>query len=276
MVCAIGNKEGNIIERVVIPTTAPDETLQKMVDYFRDKGIVSLGIGCFGPVDLDKGSDTWGYILNTPKKGWEKTDVAGYFARNLNIPVEMDTDVNCSLLGELTFGDSKGIKDAIYLTVGTGIGAGIMAEGKLIHGMQHPEAGHIRLAVEPTDVFDGICPFHKCCFEGLASGPAIRARWGAPAYELSDRSEVWEKEADYISQALISYTMILSPRRIILGGGVMKQRQLFPIIRKKFLEYINGYLDTAELQDIDHFIVPESLNGDQGILGALKLALQII
>ena len=272
MVCAVGNRDGIISDRTVIPTTDPDETLRKMADYFRDKNIVSLGIGCFGPVDLDKESDTWGYILNTPKKGWKNTDVAGTFERELNVPVGIDTDVNCSLLGELTFGASKGIKDAVYLTVGTGIGAGIMAEGKLLHGMQHPEAGHIRLVTDPADDFEGICPFHKRCFEGLASGPAIKAKWGKEGFDLADRDEVWEAEAGYIAQALCAYALILSPRRIILGGGVMKQRQLFPLIRRKFLKYINGYLDTAQLKDIDNYIVPESLNGDQGILGALKLA----
>ena len=186
--------------------------------------------------------------------------------------VGIDTDVNAACLGEMTYGSAQGLKNVIYITIGTGIGAGIAVNGQLIHGMLHPEAGHILLKPHPEDPYPGICPYHKGCFEGLASGPAIEERWGQKAADLKAKAEVWELESYYIAQALVNYIMVLSPERIILGGGVMKQTQLFPLIRQQVKQLINGYLQTKELRDLDNYIVPNSLDGNQGILGALELA----
>ena len=276
MVCALGDESGHISEQVSIPTTVPDETLPRIIEYFKDKNIKALGVASFGPIDLDKSSPTYGYITSTPKKGWGDFDLLGTLKDALKVPMGFDTDVNGSLLGEVTYGSSKGISDAVYITIGTGIGAGVMSGGKLVHGMLHPELGHISMVVHKKDSFPGRCPYHKNCFEGMASGPAINDRWGKPAKELYDNSEVWELEAYYLAQAISNIVMTLSPKRIILGGGVMHQEALFPLIRQKTLENINGYIRTKELEDIDSYIVPASLNDDQGIMGCIKLAIDAL
>ena len=276
MIVAIGDENGKILERASFPTLTPSETMPKMIDFFKDKEIVSLGIACFGPIDLNKESKTYGYITSTPKLDWRNYDIVGEFKKALNVPVGFDTDVNGSLLGEITWGCAQNKTDAIYLTIGTGIGGGVMTNGKLLHGMLHPEMGHIKLALEDGDTYKGKCPYHATCFEGLAAGPAIEERWGKKAVELADNNEVWELESAYIAQALSSYILTLSPQIIILGGGVMHQMQLFPLIRKKVIEQLNGYINTDEIKNIDEYIVPASLNDDQGIMGAVKLAIDAV
>ncbi|MBQ9527299.1 MAG: ROK family protein [Fretibacterium sp.] len=273
MVCALGDENGKIQEQVSIPTTTPEETMPKVVDYFKGKPIKALGIACFGPVDLRRESPSYGNILETPKLPWRHYPMVKTMREALNIPIGFDTDVNGSLLGEVTWGCAKGLTDAVYFTIGTGIGAGVMTNGKLLHGMLHPEAGHIKMSLEPGDTYRGHCPSHGACFEGMASGPAIEERWGKPARELADRPEVWTLEAAYIAQALLAVIMVLSPQRIILGGGVMHQAQLFPMIRQKVGALINGYLKTKELDDLDSYIVPASLHDDQGIMGCIRLAI---
>ena len=276
MVCAIGDENGKILEQVSIPTTTPDETMDRIADYFRGKDIKAIGIACFGPIDLDKSSPTYGYITSTPKTVWKNYNIVGRVKEDLGIPVGFDTDVNGSLLGEVTYGCAKGLSDAIYLTIGTGIGGGVMANGKLLHGMLHPELGHIRIGKRAEDKGNSVCPFHDDCLEGLASGPSIEKRWGKRAVELSDREEVWDLEAEYLATAIMSYCLTLSPKKIILGGGVMHQEQLFSLIREKFVKKIAGYINTKELDDIDSYIVPASLNDDQGIMGAIKLAIDAV
>lgn len=273
MICVIGNEKGEILDRMQIPTKTPKETVPKMISYFKDKDIKALGIACFGPIDLDKNSKTYGYITSTPKLDWRNYDIVGTFQKELSVPVGFDTDVNGSLLGEITWGCAKGKTDALYITIGTGIGGGVMTNGKLLHGMLHPELGHIKLAVDRNDTYKGKCPYHGTCFEGLAAGPAIEERWGHKAVELADDDKVWELESSYIAKALSSYILTLSPQIIILGGGVMHQVQLFPLIRKKVLEELNGYIVTEQMQHMDEYIVPASLNDDQGIMGAVKLAI---
>lgn len=272
MVCAIGTSDGSIIDRISIPTETPEITMPKMIEYFRDKKIAALGIGSFGPIDLNKNSKTYGYITTTPKPGWGFYDIAGAFSKALQVPIGFDTDVNAAALGEARYGAAKGLDSAIYITIGTGIGVGVLSEGKLLHGMLHPEAGHILIGKLKGDTYEGKCPFHKTCFEGMAAGPAIEARWGMKGDKLADKSEVWELEADYIAHALVNYTMTLSPKRIILGGGVMNQLQLFPLIRERFGKLMNGYIKTAEVEDLDSYIVPAGLTGNQGIVGCLVLA----
>ncbi len=273
MVCAVGDENGRIIEQKSIPTTTPDETMDLIAEYFKDKDIKAIGVACFGPIDLDKTSETYGYITSTPKTAWKNYDIVGRIKKDLGIPVGFDTDVNGSLLGEITYGCAKGLSDAIYLTIGTGIGGGVMTNGKLLHGMLHPELGHIRIGKRADDNGTSVCPFHDDCLEGLASGPSIESRWGKKAIELKDDSKVWELEAEYIGNALVNYCMTLSPQKIILGGGVMHQTQLFPLIRKSFKERMNGYINTKTLENLDEYIVPASLNDDQGIMGAIKLAI---
>ena len=271
MVCAIGDESGKIYEQVSIPTETPEITMPKLISYFEERKIEALGIGCFGPIDPDKKSETYGYITSTPKLAWADYNIVGAMEKSLKVPVGFDTDVNGSVLGEVTFGQAKGKKCVVYVTIGTGVGAGIYIEGKLLHGMLHPEAGHILLTQRQDDTYEGTCPYHKTCLEGLAAGPAIEARWGRKAVELKDDARVWDLEAYYIAQAIVNYILILSPQMIILGGGVMHQEQLFPKIRSYVKKMMNGYIKTKEMADLDHYIVPASLHDDQGIMGALEL-----
>ena len=274
MVCAVGNEHGEILERTSLPTETPDVTMPRMVEFFAGKNIAALGIGCFGPIDLNRSSATYGYITTTPKLPWKNYDVCGCFRDALHIPVGFDTDVNASMLGEAAWGCARGLDTAIYITVGTGIGVGVMAGGKLLHGMQHPEAGHILMPVRSDDPYEGKCPYHKTCLEGLAAGPAIEARWGAPGRDLAHRPEVWDLEAYYLAHAVTNYIMILSPQKIILGGGVMHQTQLMERIRTYVNDMIGGYLATRELKDLDSYIVLPSLGDNQGVMGALKLGME--
>ena len=271
MVCAIGDENGNIEERVSIPTKTPEETIPLLVDFFKQREIDALGIGCFGPLELNPKAEKYGYITTTTKLAWRNFDFLGSMKNALQCPVGFDTDVNGSVLGEVTFGQAKGKSCALYLTIGTGIGAGIYIEGKLLHGMLHPEAGHVLITRKETDIYEGKCPYHKNCLEGLASGPAIEGRYGKKATDLAEEEDVWDLEADYIAQALTGYILTLSPEIIILGGGVMHQMQLFPLIREKVTEYLGGYVNTEELSDMEHYIVSASLHDNQGIMGCLEL-----
>ncbi len=274
MVCAVGNEKGEILGQISLPTLTPKETMPGIIDYFKKEGVEALGVGSFGPVDLNKKSGTYGWITSTPKIAWRNFDLLGELKKALDIPMGFDTDVNASMLGEVTWGNAKGLDSAIYITIGTGVGVGVYCNNALLHGMLHPEAGHILLAKDPLDDYKGKCPYHGTCLEGLAAGPAIEERWGRSGKELAKDQRVWELEAFYIAQALVNYTMIVSPQRIILGGGVMKQTQLFPLIHKKYKELMNSYIVTKETTNPEEYIVPAGLNGDQGIMGCLALALK--
>lgn len=272
MVCAISNENGEVLDRYTIPTTTPEETLPKLLDYFKDKNIDSLGVGSFGPVDLNKNSNTYGYITTTPKPGWANTDVVGYF-KQLNVPIGFDTDVNVACLGEVTYGAGKDIDSVIYGTIGTGIGFGVYLDGRLVHGLMHTETGHMLLSKHEKDKdFVGPCPFHDNCFESLASGPSIEKRYGTKAENLYDRDDVWQLEAYYIGQALCNCVMCYSPKKIILGGGVMHNEKLFEFVRKETLKDINGYIKKDEiLNNINEYIVSPKLGDNAGILGACEL-----
>lgn len=272
MVCAVGDEKGELFERVTIPTRQPEETFEEMIRYFSDKQIEALGIGCFGPVDINRSSATYGFITSTPKPGWENTDVVGRLQKALSVPVGFDTDVNGAILGEVMLGAAKGCENAIYITVGTGIGVGVYVNGGLLHGLVHPEGGHILLAKHPKDTYSGKCPYHGCCFEGLASGPAIEERWGKKAEMLADEMNVWELESYYIAQAITNYILTYSPQKIILWGGVMHQNQLFEQIRAKVPELLSGYIQhPAVTEKIADYIVPPALGDNPGILGAIQL-----
>lgn len=272
IVCAIGNEKGHISDRIHIPTETPDRTMPLIIKYFMNKNIEALGVGCFGPIDADKDSKTYGYITSTPKIAWRNYNIVKTLRDALKVPIGFDTDVNAAALGETTSGALTGCKIGIYITIGTGIGVGVCIGGKPMYGLMHPEAGHIILRRKKNDNYRGICPYHRDCFEGLASGPAIEDRWGKKPCELHNDYEVWQLEAEYIAQAIVNYILCYSPNRIVLGGGVMHQDQMFPIIRFNVKEYLNGYINMKEiLDDIDTYIVPPALGDDSGIKGAVML-----
>lgn len=270
MVLSVGAPDGTIEERTEIPTLGPADCVDRMVAWFAERKVDALGIGAFGPTGVNPASPDYGRILETPKTAWRHFDLLGAF-RPLGIPVGYDTDVNAACLGEVTFGAAKGLDNVVYVTIGTGIGAGVMVGGQLLHGMLHAEAGHILLPVEPGDEGNSVCPYHPDCFEGLAAGPSIAQRWGAKGFELADHDEVWDLESTYIAKGMEIYIACYSPQMIILGGGVMKQTQLFAQVRQKTLEYLNGYLVSLELADIDGYIVEAGCKGDQGVLGCIEL-----
>lgn len=275
MVVAIGDENGNILEQAKIPTTTPSETMEQVVAYFKDKNIEALGVAAFGPVEVHKESANYGKILETTKEAWKYFDLLGSLSE-LAVPMNLETDVGGSLTGEVWLGAGRGLSSVLYLTVGTGVGAGIMVDGHVIHGMLHPEAGHVLIPRREGDKAKSVCAYHDNCVEGLASGSAIWARYGKPASELLDNEEVWDLEAEYIAKALVNYVMVVSPERIILGGGVMHVEKLFPLIRSKFKALVNNYLITKPLEDIDSYIVPAGLGDDQGIVGCLKLAAEAL
>lgn len=276
MVCAVGDERGNIEKKMVFPTGKPDETMQKMIAFFKAEQIEALGIACFGPIDLHKNSSTYGYITTTPKADWANYPILPVFTKALGVPAGFDTDVNGALLGEKTWGAAKDIDNCMYITIGTGVGAGIMTEGRLLHGMLHPEAGHILLGRRAGDDGKSSCPYHENCLEGLASGPAIRLRYGKAAQELAGDEVCMELESYYIGQALVNFICTLSPQRIILGGGVMHMPGLIERVRESVRKQLAGYILTRELADLSHYIVLPSLADEQGVLGALELAKQAI
>lgn len=268
-VCAVGDAEGNIVERIQIPTTVPEETMEEVIAFFQKYPLESMGIGSFGPIDVNQESPTYGYITSTPKTAWKNYPFVRVIKDAFDIPVGFNTDVNAAALGEAKLGAAKGLDSCLYITVGTGIGAGAVVQGKLLQGLTHPEMGHILVRRHSEDQYGGKCPYHKDCLEGLAAGPAIEERWGEKGIQLSNREEVWNLEAYYIAQALMQYILILSPKKIILGGGVMKQKQVFSYIHKHLLQLINGYVELPELSD---YIVSPGLGDNAGITGSLLLA----
>lgn len=271
MVCAIGDEKGHIFHKISIPTKTPDDTMPQIISYMKENKVEALGFGCFGPIDLNKNSRFYGFITDTPKIAWKYYDIVGVLRKELQLPIGVDTDVNGSILGEVTFGCAKQLNSAIYITIGTGVGVGVYLNNQLLHGMLHPEAGHILIRCHPKDTFSGNCPYHTNCLEGLVSGPAIEKRYGKPANDLEEEHPFWDLEAYYIAQAIVNYIYTYSPQKIILGGGVMHQRQVLPQI-KKYVKQLNaGYMKTKEMEQLDEYIVLASLNDNQGILGALEL-----
>lgn len=276
-ICGLGDENGNVLDKITFPTTTPEETMNLVIDYFKNKKFDAIGIGSFGPINPIKDTDTYGYILKTPKPGWSNYNILGKLSENFKVPMNFNTDVNGAALAESWIGAGKGLRNVLYITVGTGIGAGAVVNGKLLQGFTHPEMGHINIKRHPQDNFLGKCPFHIDCLEGLAAGPAIEARWGEKAYNLSNKDYVWELEAYYLAQALINYILILSPEKIVMGGGVMKQKQVFPLVRKYVKELLNEYIQNDRiLGDIDNYIVYPDLEDDAGIVGAIALGLDVL
>lgn len=281
-ICAIGTGPGDLRSITTYQTTTPEETLMRAVDFFQsweeqNGKLDALGVASFGPVDPHPDSATFGFITNTPKPDWANSDIVGYLREYFTIPIGFDTDVNGAALGEWHWGAAMGLDTFIYLTIGTGIGGGGQVNGKLMHGMIHPEMGHIRIPHDKlTDPFEGICPYHGDCLEGLASGPALEKFWGAKAEVLPQDHPAWDREALFLAFGLVNFICTISPQRIIMGGGVMKQTHLFPLIRSKVLELLNGYVKAPQITNkIEEYIVPPVLGSQAGVLGAIALAIDV-
>ena len=277
--CAIGDEHGAIIDEMRIPTQTPEETIPKLIEYFQQKHVnypfQAMGLGCFGPLCLDERAANYGYITKTPKLEWVDCDFLGAFKSTFDLPIGFDTDVNGAVLAESMWGRGKGLDNIVYLTIGTGIGGGVLMNGKLCHGAMHPEMGHIFIPHDKQeDPFLGVCAYHQDCLEGLASGPAMKERWGvSSALDLPLEHKAWDLEASYLAYALAKYILTLSPQRIILGGGVMKQEHLFAKIRERVKTLLHGYVqhDTV-IKNIDSTIVPPALGQEAGLCGAIALA----
>lgn len=279
-VCAIGSDPDHLYEEATIATTTPRETIDTTIAFFhahaRALPLAAVGIASFGPLDPDRRSPRFGHITTTPKPGWANTDLAGTIGRALDVPVGFDTDVNGAALAEHRWGAAQGLDTFMYLTVGTGIGGGGIVNGMLMHGLPHPEMGHIAIPHDSADdPFAGVCPYHGDCLEGLASGPAIERRWGRKAEELPPDHPAWTLEAQYLSLGIAIYICTLAPQRVVLGGGVMKQAHLFPLIRNRVRALLNGYLPLLDSDAaLERLIVPPALGDRAGVLGAFALAQQ--
>lgn len=274
-VCAVGSGPDDIRAETRFPTTTPAETIGRVIAFFREQPaeLAAIGIAAFGPLDPNPASPTFGYITTTPKPGWANADLAGAVRRALDKPVGFDTDVNGAALGEQRWGAAQGLDTFVYLTIGTGVGGGGVIGGRLMHGLVHPEMGHIRVPHDwAADPFAGTCPYHGDCLEGMTCGPAMGARWGQRAETLPPDHPGWALEAHYLAYGLASLICTLSPQRIIMGGGVMNTPHLLPLVREGVLRALNGYVQSpAILEHIDEYIVPPGLGNYAGVLGAIAL-----
>jgi fructokinase len=279
-VCAVGTSDGALLERARFATRDPKSTLAEALTFFeaaaqRHGRPRALGIASFGPLELNPHAPLYGRLLRTPKPGWHDADLIAPFA-HLGIPIALDTDVNAAALAESVWGAGRGLDSLVYVTVGTGIGGGVVVHGRTLRGLMHPELGHVHPRRHPDDLgFAGICPHHGDCLEGLANGPAIVARLGHELGNASPDHPIWEIEADYLGQLCAQLTLTLSPQRIVLGGGVMQHARLFVQIRARAQHWLGGYLARRQLEDgIDDYIVPPNLDDRSGILGALLMAVE--
>jgi fructokinase len=289
-VCAVGEGPDGILARTRIETTTPEETLGRVADFFAratapdapggaaGRELAAVGVACFGPLELDPRSPQFGALLATPKPGWSGAPVAAPLRERLGVPVAVDTDVNGAALGEWRWGAARDCDPALYLTIGTGIGGGVVLDGQPLHGLLHPEMGHIPVPRlewpdgRPDD-FPGVCPFHGACFEGLASGPALAARAGAPAESLDPEHPLWELAAGYVAVALATYILVLAPRRIVVGGGVSQNGHLLRRVRRRLPRVLNGYVGRPEVDaGVEGYVVAPRFGQEAGLIGALALA----
>lgn len=268
-VCAVADENLKMVEKTSIPTTTPEETLEKVFAFFDQYDLHSMGIGSFGPIGIDPKKDSYGYILSTPKKGWAHYNFLGAMKERYAIPFAFTTDVNAAAYGELKEGAAQGKDSCIYLTVGTGIGGGVVVDGEIFQGASHPEMGHIHVKRHPEDDYEGNCPYHKDCLEGVAAGPSLEARTGIKGQDLPLDHKIWDIQAYYIGQALMNYSLTLAPDMIVLGGGVMNQNHLLEKIRQQFEEQMADYMETPPA---DEYIVRWGLPNESGIRGCLLLA----
>ena len=270
-VCAIGNNKLEILDRASFPTTTPDKTMKQVIDFFNpyQDQLESIGVGSFGPIELNRKSETYGYITSTPKLAWQNFDFVGTLKKHFDVPIAWTTDVNAACYGEYVSGNGKGLSSIVYYTVGTGIGGGALQNGVFVEGFSHPEMGHMLVKRHPEDTFVGNCPFHHDCLEGMAAGPAIEKRTGTKGQDLSSDDPVWEIEADYIAQCAYNTTLMFAPDIIIFGGGVMKQDHMKKKVQEKFAKLVNHYVNTPVVEE---YIVTPKLGDNAGTIGALALA----
>lgn len=279
MVCSIGTAQGGVLQRASFPTLAPEVTVPQIVEFISKFDVGALGIGSFGPLDLNPASPTYGSITKTPKTEWQNYPLMAELSKRLGVPAAIDTDVNAAALAEYQMGAGVGLHSLLYVTVGTGIGGGLIIGGQVVHGLVHPELGHMILSPEESDPMpDGVCPFHRHCLEGLACGPAIEKRWGLSAKLMTADHPAWELEATYLAQMCANAIVMFSPEIIVLGGGVMQQAHLFPMIREKTLALLGGYVASDKLtpEGIASYIVPPALGINSGVTGALLLGAQAL
>lgn len=282
-VCAVASGPEDYRDEIRFPTTTPGECIAQCVAFFREREqehgkLDAIGIASFGPVDPDPASPRWGHITTTPKEGWAHTDLAGPIREAFSVPVGFDTDVNAAALAEGRWGAAQGLDTFVYITVGTGIGGGAVVNGKPVHGLVHPEMGHVFVPHDRTaDDFPGCCPYHKNCLEGLAAGPAIEQRWSVQGKKLPSDHPAWELEAHYLAHGIAPIIYVLSPQRIIMGGGVMEQKHLHAMVRDRVQKILNGYVQSpAILDSIEQYIVPPALGNRAGALGAIALAMDAV
>lgn len=275
--CGITNSSGDTIRKAVFLTKTPEITIPQVINFFKEEKIDILGIGCFGPIDLNKNSKTYGYIKSSPKKDWQNYDILGIFQKNFDIPIFIDTHTNMAALGENIVGAGKGLSNILYLRIGTGIGGGVIVNNEILHGMMHPEMGHMFISRHPRDKFAGTCPFHGGnCIEGMASVPSIERRWKKSLMFLENDHTAWELESYYIAHAIVNYILILAPEKIILSGVVLDYGDLFPKIRNEVTKLLNGYLKTKEMEDMDTYIVPTDLGDQSGYYGVIEKCKKIM
>jgi len=275
MNCAIGDEQGNIIKQVQFPTTSPAENIKQITDFFLNNPVEAIGIACFGPVNIDRQSPRYGTILDTPKLAWRFFPFLQTLKENLNIPIELQSDVNVAALGEATYGAGKNDRTVLYFTIGTGIGGGVVINQQFLNTPQHPEMGHITIIRDTSDTKPSDCPFHTDCFEGLASGPAIERRFGPNAKNLPADHPTWEIVANYIGQGIYQMMLAYAPDRIIIGGGVMNQTHLLPKIKQHIITKLNNYNYYPALTNLDQTITTPALGDNAGLIGGLVFAAQI-
>lgn len=277
-VCAIGTGPDDVRAETRFPTSVPEQAIAQAIAFFQEQQqgepLTAIGVASFGPVDPDPRSPSFGYVTTTPKPGWAHTNFVGPLREALGVPVGFDTDVNGAALGEHRWGAAQGLDTFVYLTIGTGLGGGAMVNGKLLHGLMHPEMGHMLIPHNwDADPYAGFCPYHGDCWEGLAAGPGLEGRWQTRAENLPPEHPAWELEAHYLALGLVNIITVLSPQRIIMGGGVMDQLHLFPLIHNHVYTMLNGYIQSAQiLENMDSYIVPPGLGSRAGVLGAIALA----
>ncbi|WP_242236867.1 fructokinase ScrK [Streptococcus acidominimus] len=275
-VCAVGDEQFQVVEKTQFPTTTPYETIERTVAFFKryEDRLAGIAIGSFGPIDIDQNSATYGYITTTPKPHWANVDLLGLIAKEFKIPFYFTTDVNSSAFGEALV--RKGVKNLVYYTIGTGIGAGAIQNGNFIGGVGHTEAGHTYVALHPQDQakeFTGVCPFHKGCLEGLAAGPSLEARTGTRGELIEQHADAWDVQAYYIAQAAVQATLMYRPQVIVFGGGVMGQEHMLKRVRDKFTALMNGYVPTPDVTD--YIVTPAVAENGSATLGNFALAKQV-
>ena len=275
-ICAVATSPENIVAQIQIPTTSPGETFEKILSFFNSQPqLTSLGIGSFGPIDLHTESKSYGHITNTPKYGWQNTDIAGFFTTNLGVKVAIDTDVNCAALGEQLYGAGRGLDAVAYMTVGTGIGIGSVINGQIVSGLSHTEMGHMLIPRYDNDTKPSACPFHDDCLEGLASGNALKTKWEISA-ELLTNETAWKQEAYYLACGIVNTIVCTMPKRIVIGGGVIRHEGLIEAVQNDVLKLLNGYVALPSIvNEIETYIVTTGLENLSGVTGALVLASQI-